>query len=73
MSLPGPVIPGTLGKEAGPVAGEVVICHLETATEAIGVNEFPEERPSGCTMKYSHVTGRGRSRLSEVRKRVWKA
>lgn len=40
MCLPDPGIPGTQGKEGGPIAGEVVLCHLEVVAEAMGVDEF---------------------------------
>lgn len=43
MSLPVPVIPGMQGKEAGPIAGEVVVFHLEVVAEAMGAEEFPRQ------------------------------
>lgn len=42
VSLPGPGITGTRGKEAGPIAGEEVTRHLEVEAEAIRVVDgFP--------------------------------
>ena len=46
VRCPSLVIIGTLRKEAGPTADEVVIHHLEVVVEAIGVDEFPNRPES---------------------------